>query len=113
MKFKTTNKAIKDNYFKIARVGYCDLQTLLRYKEPFAYTCGSYGWNANFYDLNGVCICTGYRSLIGESIPHEIIKKYEQKARAIMEKYVFDYKKASKSLDKLIEKFLIEIDGIF
>ena len=86
MKFRTTNKQIKNNYGYIVRVGYCDLQDLLRGKEPFAYTCGIYGWNADFYDVDGVCICTGYRSLCGENIDYNIIKKYQKKAEAISEK---------------------------
>ena len=115
MKFKTTNKAIKENYSKIVRIGYCDLQTLLRGLEPFAYNCGVYGWNADFYNLDGVIICTGYRSLIGESIPHEIIKKYELKARNLSLKYNIwtESKKYEKALDRLRAKFLLEINGIF
>lgn len=38
MKFETTQKVIKENYSKIISVGYCDLQYLLKFKDPIAYT---------------------------------------------------------------------------
>jgi hypothetical protein len=113
MKFKTTNKQIKNNYGYIVRVGYCDLQDLLHGAEPFAYTCGIYGWNADFYNIDGVCICTGYRSLVGDNIPSDIIKKYQKKAKAIKEKYNFtEYKKERAALERLRQKFADEVRSI-
>lgn len=47
MKFKTTRKAVKENSGIILEVGYCELQNLLYFKDPAAYTCGVYGWNAD------------------------------------------------------------------
>lgn len=61
MKHKTTEKAIEQNYYKIIKVGYCNLQYLLQYEEPVAYTSGVYGWNADVYDFGNIAIVTGYR----------------------------------------------------
>jgi hypothetical protein len=61
-KLKTTKKQIERNY-RIASIGYCEAQYLLKYKSPFAYSAGVYGWNADYYDVGGVIIATGYRSL--------------------------------------------------
>lgn len=113
MKFRTTNKQIKNNYGYIVRVGYCDLQDLLTGVDPFAYTCGVYGWNADFYDVDGVCICTGYRSLCGENIDYSIIRKYQEKAKAIKARYNFtEYKKERAALERLRQKFADEIRTI-
>ena len=113
MKFRTTNKQIKNNYGYIVRVGYCDLQDLLTYKEPFAYTCGVYGWNADFFDLDGICICTGYRSLVGERLPSDIVIKYQNKAKAIKSRYNFtEYKKERAALERLRKKFADEVRSI-
>ena len=110
MKFKTTNKAIKNNYGYIVRVGYCDLQFLLRGCDAFAYTSGVYGWNADFYNVDGVCICTGYRSLIGERMPDGVVTKYNKKAQQIIDKYQWtDYKKQQKALERLRKKFADEV----
>ena len=110
MKFKTTNKAIKENFYHVVRVGYCDLQYLLNGCDAFAYTSGVYGWNANFYDIDGVCICTGYRSLTGERLPDGVVTRYNNKAKQIIDKYDWtDYKKKQKALERLRQKFVDEV----
>jgi hypothetical protein len=38
MKYKTTAKAVKEGYYTIIEAGYCDLQSLLNYKIPSAYS---------------------------------------------------------------------------
>ena len=112
MKFRTTQKAIRDGYAKIYRCGYCDLANLFRHTSPTAYTCGVYGWNFDLYDIDNVAITTGYRGMIGKRIPSEIIRKYESKAKKATEKADFDYKKTKSALDKLIEKFIAELKEI-
>lgn len=76
MKLKTTKKEIRQGYSKIIRVGYCDLQHLLTYRSPFAYSTRVEGWACDYYDVNGVCISTGY-SPIGQKVDYDIIKKYD------------------------------------
>ena len=61
MKLKTTKKDVMDSYNDIISIGYCDAQFLLRGVDPIAYTVGTYGWNADIYNVNGVAIVTGYR----------------------------------------------------
>lgn len=84
MKLKTTNKAIRENSNNIIAIGYCAAQYLLRGVEPFAYTCGVYGWNADFYQVGSTVISTGYRP-IGTHKSNKIVREYEDKARAIWE----------------------------
>ena len=82
MKIRTTTKEIKNaKQFTIA-IPYCDAQYLLRYQEPIAYTCGVYGWNYDVYQIDGALICTGYRGMPGEHF-RELLKQYEDKARAV------------------------------
>ena len=78
-------------------------------KHTTAYTCGIYGWNFDLYDIDGVAITTGYRGMIGERIPSELIQKYESKVKKAIERANFDYKKTKSALDKLIEKFIEEL----
>lgn len=79
MKYKTTAKELKEGYYKIISVGYCDLQSLLSYKSPIAYSKGIYGWNFDVYDIEGVAIVTGYRSMSAKNsrLSYELIKKFE------------------------------------
>ena len=83
MKCKVTAKSIRENYRNILSIGYCEAQDLLRYHSPFGYSCGVYGWNCDYYDINGVCIATGYRGMPGKSVNYARLKEYEKKAGAI------------------------------
>lgn len=64
MKKRMTNKNLKTTYPIILTTGYCNLQTVLQLRNPDYYTAGSYGWNADYYDIGGVLIGTGYRPII-------------------------------------------------
>ena len=81
--YKTTAKAIKDGYYKIISVGYCELQSLLKYESPIAYASGYYGWNFDVYDVDGVAIVTGYRGAPSKnsSCSYALVKKYEDKSQ--------------------------------
>jgi len=80
MKYKTTSKELKQGYYNIISVGYCDLQSLLSYESPVAYNAGVYGWNYDVYDVDGVAIATGYRGMPSKnsSANYELIREYEQ-----------------------------------
>ena len=80
MKTKVTNKQIRTNYNKVYAIGYCDAYYLLSGISPFAYNCGVYGWNSDFYYIDNICISTGYRP-IGEHIDFNLLHNYETKAK--------------------------------
>ena len=106
MKFRTTNKQIKNNYGYIVRVGYCDLQDLLTGVDPFAYTCGVYGWNFDVYEVNGTTICTGYRGMVGRSVNYERLKEYEAKAEKIIYDNSLDYCEQKSKVECLLDEFI-------
>ena len=80
MKLKTTKKQIRENAKQLYAVGYCDLDNLLVYQSPFAYSSGAYGWSCDYYQFDGVVISTGY-SPTGESIAYNLQKKYNNLAK--------------------------------
>lgn len=82
MKFRTTRKAVKENFYKVISVGYCALQNLLTYETPIAYTCGVYGWNADIYAFGNVAIVTGYRPF-GDDVDYKLCKEYEKRAESL------------------------------
>ena len=98
MKYKTTTRALKDGYAKIIRAGYCDLQALLSYRSPIAYTCGVYGWNFDVYEIDGVAIATGYRGMPSKNSreDYKLIREYEALAED----------KTGEEKDKLIREFI-------
>lgn len=114
MRFKTTMKEVKATNRVILKVGYCNLATLLRYESPYAYTTGTYGWNADVYAVNGVAIVTGYRPF-GQSVDYDLVEEFEERARALADeldrlphpfKYDGDFKQSK--MRELIEEFIKE-----
>ena len=103
MKYKTTAKGLKEGYFTIISAGYCDLQSLLSYKSPVAYSRGVYGWNFDVYDINGVAIATGYRGMPSKhsQASYDLIREYEKKSQG----------KTAEEKDALIKEF-VEKAGI-
>ena len=90
VKFKTTKKAVMTGNAYVYGVGYCDLQRLLRYHEPVAYTSGTYGWNADIYQIDSsTVIVTGYRSF-GAPVDYNLTHKYEKQAQALDETFQRD-----------------------
>lgn len=110
-KIKTTKAEMRENHYIIS-IGYCDLQYLLRFKNPVAYSCGVYGWGCDYYDIDGVIISTGYSPLNNKNVKfnYEIVRKYEQKARDIIQKY--PYEQQEKKINKLLSKFISECKGV-
>ena len=88
-KIKTTNKYIKQVWKHVYRCGYCDLQYIMRGDEPMYYNCGIYGWNYDVYCdyRRDIAITTGYRNMVGKSIPDGLIEKYTNIAKEICEDY--------------------------
>lgn len=86
MKYKTTKKAVMAGYITVICVPYAELQHLLRFENPVAYTCGTYGWNADIYYIgNSTAICTGYRSFGNVVVKHDVCRKYDQEAKHLIE----------------------------
>jgi len=82
MKFKATRKEMKEGFYKIISVGYCDLQNLLSYENPIAYSTRVEGWACDYYDINGVCICEGYSPIAEQHMKsdYNVIKEFDNKA---------------------------------
>ena len=86
MKCKVTSRELREHYGdNIVSIGYCAAQHLLRGVEPLGYNSGVYGWNYDAYDLDGLCIVTGYRSMPGRSMPYGLVNRYDEEARKAIE----------------------------
>lgn len=109
MKFKTTKKAINQNFNRVICIGYCDAQYLLQGKNPIAYNSGVYGWNCDIYDVNGVAIATGYRPWGNINPDYKTIKKYEDEARKIACNSWGSYQNMIDQLDQLLNQFIEEV----
>lgn len=108
-------KNIRNNYKKVFRCGYCDLQFIYRGIDPQFYNTGVYGWNCDIYIdyARDIAITTGYRNMTGRMIPDEIIEKYSNIAKEIAKNtWSKPYEETRKALDENIENFLNELDNM-
>ena len=107
MKYRTTKKEVTYGYYYKLSVGYCDLQHLLQWTEPEAYTCGTYGWNADIYGVGcNFCIVTGYRPFGNIKSNYERNRAYDKKAEQIVHDYKRPYEERKAELDELLKEFV-------
>ena len=109
MKTRITQKTIKSTYNTIISVPYCALQFLLLYRKPVYYTAGTYGWNADIYDINGIAIVTGYRPFGNIKLDAEILRKYDEAAQIIGYNYNLTYDQMWSELNNLLSEFIEEV----
>lgn len=84
MKTKITKKAIMSAYCNVIKVGYCDMQDALKWREPNFYTAGVYGWNSDVYVIDyDTVIVTGYRPFGNVELPREVIDMLNKCAKSI------------------------------
>lgn len=108
MKFHTTQKAIRNNYFNVIRIGYCDLQHLLTYKRPIAYTTRTEGWGCDIYEYNcNTVIATGYAPFGNIKPSYELTRKYDDKARELINKAGYN-PDVEKCLNELLDEYIKE-----
>lgn len=84
-KYRTTKKAIREKYGakNIYSIGNCNLQFLLKYISPFAYSTRVEGWACDYYDMGkGVIFCDGYDP-IGKKIDYDMMHMFDEKAREV------------------------------
>lgn len=112
MKIKTTQKEIKSKFRKIVCVGYCDLQYLLMYESPTYYTARVEGWASDIYIFDDIAISTGYAPFGNIKIDYDILRKYDSKARKIIENWDIEHDTKVKKVNKLIEEFLEEVKKV-
>ena len=87
---RITKKAIMSTYPNVIKVGYCDLQDALKWREPNFYTAGVFGWNADVYVIDqDTVIVTGYRPFGNMELPREVIDTLNKCAESITR--YFDY----------------------
>lgn len=111
MKTQTTRKAIKANYYNIIEIGYCDLQSLLAYRQPDFYTAGIYGWNANIFEIDyKTVIVTGYRPFGNIRPEYKLVREYDGQAREIQNDWTAkdNKEKVEALLAEFLEKVLSE-----
>lgn len=107
MKFKTTKKAIREKYCSILGTGDCSIQYLLYFTNPIAYSVRSESWACDYYDVDGLCISTGYSPMNSKNVKvlYEFINQYENMAKSIVSDYNRPYDERKKAVNELLHEF--------
>lgn len=108
MKYKTTRKQVMNSGRKVIQVGYCDLQYLLDYHYPNAYTVRTEGWASDIYDIGSATICTGYAPFGNVKPNYEVVRKYDQEARKVILSGIGQEEQKLK-LEVLLNEFIREV----
>ncbi|MAH44723.1 hypothetical protein CMI37_02790 [Candidatus Pacearchaeota archaeon] len=108
MKLRTTRKAIGVNHYRVIGAGYCELQHLLKFREAMAYSSGIYGWNCDYYNIDGVVIATGYRGVWSQNThaSEKLIRDYDDKAHMVLNDYYTSGSSRWERLDQLLSEFV-------
>lgn len=110
MKFKTTQKAIRNGYYNVISIGYCNIQSLLHYENPIAYTTCREGWACDIYEITpNTAIATGYAPFGNIHPKYEITHSYEEKARIILYDYSKPFETRRDELRNLLNEFVKEV----
>lgn len=110
MKFRTTQKAIRECFRVIIAVPYCALQNLLNYENAIAYTARREGWSADIYDMGGgVAIATGYAPFGNVRPSHDILDRYERTAEKIRYDYSASWEEQRNNMHQLQQAFIMEV----
>ena len=106
MKFKTTQKAIKQGYANVIQVPYCALQRLLSCESPVAYTTRTEGWGADIYQFGNTAIVTGYAPFGNIRPGYEVNQSYEERAT---QRGFYKWEEKKAILSGLIEEYIREV----
>lgn len=87
IKTRVTKKQVINGFTTIIRLSYCSAQFLLRYCTPIYYTYSNiYGWRSDIYIISdNIAISTGYAPFGNISPAYDIVKDYDDRARAVCE----------------------------
>lgn len=110
MKYKTTQREVKEGYCNVICVPYVDLQHLLQYESPVAYTTRREGWGADIYQIDSsTAIATGYAPFGNVRPSYELRKRYDDEAREVGYDYSLSWEERRDKLRKMLQIFVEEV----
>ena len=111
MKERTTRKNVMQSHDVIVKVGYCNLQFLLKHENEQFYTTRVEGWGANIYSFGSIAIVTGYAPFGNVSPSWDITNSYEKRAIAI-DSSDMNYENKMIETKKLLNEFLADMKNL-
>ena len=112
MKYKATKKEVKSGYHRIIGISYCNAQYLLKYHYAESYCAGVYGWSCDNYNIDGVCISTGYNYINSKNTlkdNYDIVRKYELEAQKVECDNRYNWESNKVQINKLLHDMIKEL----
>lgn len=105
---EVTRKSVKAHYEHIIRVGYCELQHLLKGEASHAYIARVEGWAADVYEFPELdaAIVTGYAPFGNIQPARDVNARYDKFAAWILDKYCTDWETARRALRIVLEAYI-------
>ena len=112
-KLRVTRKEMRENNY-IFGIGYCEMYSLLQFNRPVAYSAGIYGWDCDYYIVDGVVISTSYRPIKNKNMKNsdKLVKEYEEKAIKISNSITMTWEQKKNRVDKLLSKLICKLKEI-
>ena len=105
----TKNELFK-RHLAVYRCNERDVSALFDKSDRIGYNSGIYGWNWDAYSVGMCAICVGCRNTAGMYIPHALRRKYNNLARLIEKKYLWNTEEKRALKEKLILRLLKETE---
>jgi hypothetical protein len=108
IKLKATKKELKDHYYHIIGIGYCDAQFLLEGVNPFSYCTDKGGWACDNYDVDGVLISTGYSPIETKNAnkDYNVLCEFESQAMEIKLGDYIPWEELKTKTNALLKQFI-------
>ena len=109
IKARITNKELRESEMLVISTNGIDFKVLFTYGSPLWYTCGTYGWNADYWGTDSEVIFTdGYRPYYTHKlIDFLLIKDEYKKIDEALSKEAEETHKAGRLLDIEFEKRVV------
>ena len=109
MRTKVTKKEINNRFKYVLNVDFDEIPNLLFFNPSHYYATRAEGWACDFYEIsNDICLSSGYAPT-GKYISRETQKKYELRAKKIIQSKTFKRETKQKKIESLILEFTNEV----
>ena len=94
----------------IIGIGYCNAQHLLAYTKEFGYSAGSNGWACDYFEIDNICISTGYGYIhnVNAKYEYDTLREFENKAEAIRYDNNIKWEDKQEQVNQLLKEFVQE-----
>lgn len=104
MKTQVTKKYINNRFKYVVHIHAYELDNLLFFTSPFAYSVRAEGWACDYWQIGNICLCSG-DAPIGQDCNRDLEAIFEAKAKKIRQSKFFKPETKAKKINALLHEF--------